>query len=213
MTGGLGDDTYQVDDVADVVVELAGEGTDIVRTTLSTYALGEHVERLEFVGSGDFTGSGNALNNVILAGAGNDVLNGGDGNDSLRGGAGQDTLTGGGGTDTLTGGAGADVFVFRDASDSIRGARDTIADFTVGEDSIDFTQMNSGGGFHALQTVTSMPTTIDAHSLVAYVGSAGNTVLYVNDTGAAQTTSQASMEILLKGVTTLSDADLDYFLI
>jgi Ca2+-binding RTX toxin-like protein len=213
MTGGLGDDTYQVDDAADVVTELAGEGTDIVRTTLSTYALGEHVERLEFVGSGDFTGSGNALNNVILAGAGNDVLNGGDGNDSLRGGAGQDTLTGGGGTDTLTGGAGADVFVFRDASDSIRGARDTIADFTVGEDSIDFTQMNSGGSFHALQTVTSMPTTIDAHSLVAYVGSAGNTVLYVNDTGAAQTTSQASMEILLKGVTTLSDADLDYFLI
>ncbi len=194
MTGGAGNDTYNIDNVGDVVVEAVGGGTDTVKTTLSSYMLADHVERLEFVGTGNFAGSGNALANVVTGGAGNDVL------------------TGGRGADKLTGGAGADDFVFREASDSTRSARDTIIDFTAGQDSIDFTQMSTGGNFHALQTVTSAPATIGAHSLVAFV-SGGNTVLYVNDTGAAQATNHASMEILLKGVTTLGDADLGYFLI
>jgi hypothetical protein len=102
--------------------------------------------------------------------------------------------------------------VYREAAESTATSRDTIVGFTVGTDSIDFTEMNTGGDFHALQTVTSLPTTIDAQSLVAYV-TGGNTVLYVNDTGAAQTIGNASMQILLTGVTTLGDADLDYFLI
>jgi Ca2+-binding RTX toxin-like protein len=194
MTGGAGNDTYNVDNVDDVVVEAVGGGTDTVKTTLSSYTLGDNVENLRFVGTGDFSGHGNARANALTGGAGND------------------TLIGGKGADSLTGGAGADVFVFREASDSLRGARDVLTDFTVGEDSLDFTQMNTGGNFHALQTVTSAPATIGAHSLVAFV-SGGNTVLYANDTGAAQTTSHASMEILLKGVTMLGDADLGYILI
>ncbi len=210
MEGGAGNDTYQVDNPGDVVVELPGEGTDTVHTTLSNYTLGENVERLKFTGSGDFTGTGNELDNLITGGAGTDTLDGGDGKDTLRGGLGNDVLIGGRGADTLTGGAGSDTFVYRDVSDSVRGARDTITDFTVGEDAIDFTAMS--GGFHALQTVTVAPTTIDAHSLVAFINN-GNTVLYVNDTSAAQTTNHASMEILLKGVTALSDADLGYHLV
>jgi len=39
-----------------------------------------------------------------------------------------------------------------------------------------------------------------------------STLLYANDTDAALTTGNASMEILLKGVTTLGHADLDDFL-
>jgi Ca2+-binding RTX toxin-like protein len=194
MTGGLGNDTYYVDNVGDQVIEAAGQGLDTVFTSLSTYVLGEAVERLGFTGSGNFTGTGNGLANTIVGGAGDD---------ELIGGLGADTLKGGGGTDT---------FVYREAAESTRTSRDTIVDFTVGTDSIDFTEMNTGGGFHALQTVTSLPATIDAQSLVAYVAG-GNTVLYVNDTGAAQTTSNASMQILLTGVTTLGDADLDYFLV
>jgi len=76
---------------------------------------------------------------------------------------------------------------------------------------IDLTQID--GGFHALQTVTAAPATIGAHSLVAFVLGNGNTVLYANNTDAALSTKSASMEIVLKGVTTLADADLDYLVV
>ena len=50
MQGGLGNDTYVVDNVGDVVTELAGQGTDRVRTTLEAYTLGANVEQLEYTG-------------------------------------------------------------------------------------------------------------------------------------------------------------------
>src|SRR5262249_27206551 len=87
MRGGAGNDTYVVDNVGDVVIENAGEGTDLVQTTLNTYTLGANVENLTFTGAGSFTGTGNALANAITGGAGNDILTGGDGNDALNGGA------------------------------------------------------------------------------------------------------------------------------
>jgi Ca2+-binding RTX toxin-like protein len=149
----------------------------------------------------------------MVGGTGDDVLDGSLGRDTINGGTGNDRLIGGLDGDKLVGGAGADFFVFRDTLDSTRAARDTIIDFEVGTDTIDFTQLSTGGSFHALQTVMSAPATIGAHSLVAYVLGNGNTVLYANNTDAAQTTKHASMEIVLEGVTTLGDADLDYFLI
>ena len=39
MTGGTGNDTYYVDNVGDVVVELANQGTDTIITTLNTFSL------------------------------------------------------------------------------------------------------------------------------------------------------------------------------
>jgi Ca2+-binding RTX toxin-like protein len=90
MIGGLGNDTYVLDDLGDVVVEALNEGTDTVQTTLSSYALTDNVERLTFIGSGDFTGQGNDLANILTGGAGNDSLNGGAGVDRLVGGAGDD---------------------------------------------------------------------------------------------------------------------------
>ncbi|MCP2020160.1 UNVERIFIED_ORG: Ca2+-binding RTX toxin-like protein [Pseudomonas reinekei] len=110
MTGGTGNDTYRVDSVGDVVTELTGEGQDSVQTTLGSYTLGANVEHLLYLGAGNFTGNGNALNNVITGGVGNDILNGGDGNDTLIGGAGNDVLTGGAGNDAMVGGAGNDTF-------------------------------------------------------------------------------------------------------
>ncbi len=100
LTGGTGDDVYVVDDVNDAVVEVAGEGTDTVLTSLGTYALGENVERLLFTGSGDFAGTGNGLANILKGGGGNDSLSGGDGSDKLNGRLGADSMAGGRDNDT-----------------------------------------------------------------------------------------------------------------
>jgi Ca2+-binding RTX toxin-like protein len=135
MVGGTGNDTYYVDNPGDVVNEAAGAGTDTVRTTLLSKMLGANLEDLMFIGSGNFTGTGNALNNVITGGAGNDTLTGWAGNDMLNGGSGNDVLNGGAGADVLTGGAGADVFRFSALTDSTVavGGRDTIRDFVSGD--------------------------------------------------------------------------------
>ncbi|MGO8041650.1 RTX toxin [Rhizobium johnstonii] len=92
LIGGTGNDTYIVDDLADVVTEGVNEGTDLIRTALSSFALTNiaNVENLTFTGTGAFTGTGNSLANTITGGAGNDTLDGGAGNDTLIGGAGND---------------------------------------------------------------------------------------------------------------------------
>ncbi|HWT60855.1 MAG TPA: M10 family metallopeptidase, partial [Rhizobium sp.] len=92
LIGGVGNDTYTVDDLADVVTEGLNQGTDLIRTALSSYALTNiaNVENLTFIGTGDFSGTGNSLANTITGGAGNDTLDGAAGNDTLIGGAGND---------------------------------------------------------------------------------------------------------------------------
>ena len=108
LIGGAGNDTYLVFNSGDVITEATNGGTDTVRANVNSYTLGDNVENLTFVGTGAFTGTGNALANTIT------------------GGAGADTLNGGGGADTLRGGAGADVFV--EVSGQANG--DLIADFS-----------------------------------------------------------------------------------
>jgi serralysin len=116
LIGGHGNDTYTVNNSGDRPVEQGGEGTDLVKTTLSSYALGDHVEKLSYAGSGSFSGSGNKLNNSVTGGAGSDWLNGGTGNDVLTGGEGGDTywFGRGGGNDTIYNGdsGGADRLQF-----------------------------------------------------------------------------------------------------
>ncbi|WP_192985252.1 peroxidase family protein [Pseudomonas sp. EggHat1] len=103
--GGAGDDIYWVDHVGDQVIEQVGEGTDQVRTTLSSYTLDANVENLWYYGTESFTGMGNALDNILQGSTGNDHLNGGVGNDRLIGGAGNDIFAFGPnfGNDTLIG--------------------------------------------------------------------------------------------------------------
>ncbi|EJM57624.1 heme peroxidase family protein,putative calcium-binding protein, partial [Pseudomonas sp. GM49] len=85
MTGGVGDDIYEVTDLGDVVTELGGEGIDTVWTSLASYTLGANVENLNNGGSGTFAGTGNALDNTLVGGAGVDVLIGGAGADTMAG--------------------------------------------------------------------------------------------------------------------------------
>ena len=141
LIGLGGNDTYIVDNVGDIVVEIAGEGTaDVVQTTLANYTLGAEVENLTFAGSGAFSGTGNGLDNVITGGTGNNTLSGGAGNDTLTGGSINDTLDGGFGNDTMTGGAGNDTYIVDSAGDIVmEGAsagidtvRSTLASYTLG---------------------------------------------------------------------------------
>ncbi len=127
LIGGIGNDNYTVDNIGDVVTELANEGTDRVKSHI-TYALGNNVENLTLLGTNAIDGTGNALANSmtgnsaanrLAGGDGNDVINGGAGNDVLLGEAGDDTLTGSTGADTLIGGTGNDVYVISDDQDTV----------------------------------------------------------------------------------------------
>jgi serralysin len=102
LIGGKGNDTYTVNNIGDRPVEQGAEGSDLVKTTLASYTLGAHVEKLSYSGAGNFSGTGNTLHNTITGGAGNDWLSGGTGNDVLTGGNGSDTYWYGRGGDNDT---------------------------------------------------------------------------------------------------------------
>jgi len=95
MAGGDGDDAYIVDQPGsanqqgDGVVELAGEGTDELRTYVD-WGLPGNVENITALGSGNLFLGGNELANVITGNSGNNYLNGEGGNDTIDGGAGSD---------------------------------------------------------------------------------------------------------------------------
>ncbi len=81
LRGGAGNDTYVVDTTAEVVVELADEGIDLVQASVS-WTLGEHVESLTLTGTAAIDGTGNTLDNVLTGNSAANVLIGGKGNDT-----------------------------------------------------------------------------------------------------------------------------------
>ncbi len=98
MSGGLGNDVYAVDDVTDVVIELADAGIDKVlysgpsgQSVSSTYTLGNNVEELELSGTYANNATGNSLNNKLTGNVANNILDGGIGADTMAGGDGDDT--------------------------------------------------------------------------------------------------------------------------
>lgn len=158
MRGGADNDTYIVDNAGDQAIEAAGEGIDLVESSVA-FALGANVENLLLTGSADIKGSGNGLANMLTGNAGNNAMNGrggndtifgGDGNDNLRGGkgadkllgedgndrihgnSGKDKIAGGLGKDKLWGDKGKDCFVFDTALGGTN--KDKLKDFTAGKD-------------------------------------------------------------------------------
>ena len=94
MIGREGDDTYFVDSFSDRPTEYAGQGTDIVYTSIS-YALAANsdVESLSTISWQATTALnlfGNGLNNTLIGNAGVNQLNGGGGNDVMIGREGND---------------------------------------------------------------------------------------------------------------------------
>jgi hypothetical protein len=156
--GGKGNDTFLVNDKNDKVFEMPGQGTDIVRATIS-YVLPNNVENLVLNGTAR-SATGNASNNTIYGNEKSNTLNGLDGNDKLFGRGSSDSLLGGNGDDLVNGGAGADRLYGRAGSDTFQfssladfGATgttsDIIKDFSPIEDrihlaSVDANELRSG---------------------------------------------------------------------
>ncbi len=141
MYGGNGNDTYYVENIGDVVVELANGGIDTVVSYVSfggnTQGLIDTLENIFLAGTA-YSANGTNLSNYIVGNnvanalvglngsdriegaGGNDIIwgDGGNlavatapGNDSLSGNDGNDTLYGEAGDDWLSGGTGADTLV------------------------------------------------------------------------------------------------------
>ncbi|MES1200483.1 MAG: pre-peptidase C-terminal domain-containing protein [Pseudomonadota bacterium] len=91
LLGGLGDDSYFIDNASDVVTEAGGAGTDTIFSTINIISLFQNVENLSLNGAAAITATGNALNNVINGNSTNNTLNGGVGEDTLNGALGNDT--------------------------------------------------------------------------------------------------------------------------
>lgn len=112
MLGGTGDDIYIVGVRGSSTIELAGEGTDEVRTTFSVYGIQANIENLTFTDNATHgAGVGNVLDNIIRGGTGTDDLFGREGNDRLYGGIGN--------ANTLLGQEGDDTYYVEAVGDSV----------------------------------------------------------------------------------------------
>ncbi|OYD96612.1 hypothetical protein CDG76_07505 [Nostoc sp. 'Peltigera membranacea cyanobiont' 210A] len=160
LDGGIGNDTYIVDNLNDSIIEGLEAGTDLVNSSVN-WVLGNNLENLTLTGTGAINGTGNSLNNILMGNNGANTLTGGDGNDSLFGNSGNDTLFGSAGDDLIAGGVGRDVLTGGTGQDSFNltgtrtGGYDTIADFTLGEDTILISKAEFG-------LVQSQNTTLDS---------------------------------------------------
>jgi|GEM_PF-6956325 len=126
MAGGLGDDTYLVNNASMVIIENANGGVDLVRSSVS-FTLAPNVENLTATGADAMNLTGNSSNNILT---GNSAAN---------------RLLGGGGADVLIGGLGADRFEFTSVADSgtTPATWDVIQDFTRGQDKIDLSKIDA----------------------------------------------------------------------
>ncbi len=166
LTGLIGNDTYIIDG-GDTVVEAAGEGTDLVKSSWA-HTLAANVENLTLTGVLDINGTGNVLANVITGNSGKNTLSGRDGDDTLNGGL---------GLDKLLGGAGKDSFFFNTALSS--GNIDTITDFSVADDTIRL----ENAIFTALSKTGALAAPAFASNLTGLAGDASDRIVYEKDTG------------------------------
>ena len=156
LIGGGGADIFNVSSASTVITESANNGS-AVQTTLASYTLPTNVAKLVSLGTANATLTGNTLANTIVGGAGDDRINGG------------------AGFDTLTGGAGKDTFVFSSTGDAgngtTAGTRDTITDFTQGQDKIDLSPIDANTALLAFgdQAFTFLPTAGQAITAAAQV--------------------------------------------
>lgn len=221
MLGGVGNDVFIVDNVSDVVTEVASEGTDTVLSSV-TYTISDvDVENLTLTGSSNINATGNASANILTGNSGDNTLVGGNGNDTLIGGA---------GADILQGGANDDLYII-DASDSITDTSgvDTVqVDFTytlasglenlilTGSSAIDGTGNTSANvitGNSAVNTLTgdNGNDTLDGGAGAdSLIGGAGDDTFIVDDAGDSLSDSSGTGDLVQSTITWTLGSDFEH---
>ena len=141
MAGGAGNDIYYVDHSGDQTVEAAGQGNDLISSSVSR-SLAVNVENLNLSGTANIDGNGNTGANRINGNDGNNVMRGYEGADTLNGGGGSDILLGGTSSDAINPGSDAvrDIIRFGAVGESTGSQRDIVSGLDLnGEDRLDFT--------------------------------------------------------------------------
>ena len=113
MTGGKGNDIIYVNSTSDTVIELAGEGNDLIYGSISlnlNVIGGGYVENGTVTGTANLNVTGTSSDNCLIGNTGANKLIGDMGNDTLYGLDGNDTIDGGSGNDTMGGGNGNDLY-------------------------------------------------------------------------------------------------------
>ncbi|MBF7144789.1 MULTISPECIES: putative Ig domain-containing protein [Pseudomonas] len=204
LTGGDGSDTYYVDNADDSVIEtntnMITGGNDTVYSSLATYTLTANVENLVINTDLAANGIGNALDNLLVSGAGNNVLDGRDGIDTvsyataLAGvtvglsttaqqntqGAGLDTLKyienliGSQFGDTLTGSGGANTLDGGDGNDTLNGGAGN--DVLIGGGGADALTGGSGADTYLFKALSDLGLGIQADTVYGFKSVEGDTL-------------------------------------
>ena len=172
MSGNGGNDTYIVNNAADTISEIAGDGTaDRLQTNVS-YVLGTAAD-IEFIETTNAAGTG-ALN-----------MTGSNSAQTITGNAGANVLDGKLGNDTLVGDAGNDTFAFSTTGGATN--TDTITGFVVADDQIElnnsvFTTLTTISG--AVNSFGQLNATAFASNATGVATSADTRIIYNSTTGA-----------------------------
>ncbi|MGB3335977.1 MAG: hypothetical protein WBA73_02250, partial [Devosia sp.] len=163
MEGGYGDDRYLVDEAGDVIVELAGRGSDSLVVNGDRYALAAGVSIEEIRGGLGFREvhlTGNEFGQTIFGYGERSYLSGGGGDDTLHSSRG-DVLHGGLGRDFIWGGGGGDRYIYLSAAESgTGGGRDVIYNWGLNnslfgiKDLIDFSEFDANSLLSGRQGLT-----------------------------------------------------------
>lgn len=100
MTGGAGNDTFVLNNSADVVTGVSATSNNTELTSASCN-MATNVQTLTVTGTASVNIHGNASNDLITLNSGNDTVISGSGNETVVSGTGVDALVGGTGNDTF----------------------------------------------------------------------------------------------------------------
>lgn len=217
LFGGFGDDTYTFGATTQIS-ELAGQGTDKVRSTITADLITNlnltNIENIDLIGTVAINAIGNNVVNIINGNFAANKIKAYGGNDIISAGGGNDGIEGGLGKDTMTGGLGRDTFYWRSVAESASSGtnQDIVTDFLADAAS----RLALTSDRISLASIDAMAATV-GNNVFSYIGTAaftaegqvrayqsgGNTIIEANTTGL----TGAELTVVFNGLHTLIATD------